>query len=219
MDKKELNKYIEVLNKMYEAQKELNSLLFPEWMYKLSLQDYYTDIFFECGEAIDSLDWKWWKKQENDFDNLKVELIDILHFMFSASYFAGKDFRDEAFVYFIEAMTSKREAKNIKSNLVQIPCRDITIGFSLLGELFNSVGVSFEDLAREYFIKYTLNKFRTLNGYKEGTYQKVIKGKEDNVWIWQLAEDLKVDKYFRDKLYKRFEKFYSENKQKGLFDE
>jgi dimeric dUTPase (all-alpha-NTP-PPase superfamily) len=43
----------------------------------------------ESSEAIDSLNWKWWKKDNDDWDNVKVELIDMLHFWVSMCTIAG----------------------------------------------------------------------------------------------------------------------------------
>ena len=37
----------------------------------------------EAAEAIDSLNWKWWKKDDDDWDNIKIELVDMLHFWVS----------------------------------------------------------------------------------------------------------------------------------------
>ena len=48
----------------------------------------------ESAEAIDSLNWKWWKKDTDDWENVKVELIDMLHFWVSMCTFAGLDAKD-----------------------------------------------------------------------------------------------------------------------------
>lgn len=43
----------------------------------------------ESAEAIDSLNWKWWKKDTEDWDNVKIELVDMLHFWVSMCTVAG----------------------------------------------------------------------------------------------------------------------------------
>tara|TARA_B100001989_G_C24465719_1_gene426511 strand:- start:28 stop:447 length:420 start_codon:yes stop_codon:yes gene_type:complete len=48
----------------------------------------------ESAEAIDSLNWKWWKKDQDDWENVKVELIDMLHFWVSMCTIAGLDAKD-----------------------------------------------------------------------------------------------------------------------------
>jgi len=84
----------------------------------------------ESAEAIDSLSWKWWKKTDDDWDNIKVELVDMLHFWVSMCTVAG---------------------------------------------------MNAEDVVNLYFKKNDLNHKRQNEGYKEGTYQKVVDGVEDNV--------------------------------------
>ena len=43
----------------------------------------------ELYELEDELLWKWWSKDEIDMQNIRVELIDILHFLVSAMMCAG----------------------------------------------------------------------------------------------------------------------------------
>ena len=42
-------------------------------------------IYMECAEIIDSFAWKHWKNidQEPDYNNLKIEVVDIWHFVLS----------------------------------------------------------------------------------------------------------------------------------------
>jgi len=46
-------------------------------------------------EELDELDadllWKWWSRDEIDLQNIRVELIDLLHFLVSAMICAGLD--------------------------------------------------------------------------------------------------------------------------------
>jgi dimeric dUTPase (all-alpha-NTP-PPase superfamily) len=43
----------------------------------------------ELLELDEELLWKWWSKDEIDIQNIRVELIDILHFLVSAMICAG----------------------------------------------------------------------------------------------------------------------------------
>ncbi len=43
----------------------------------------------ELDELTDDLLWKWWSKDEIDLQNIRVELVDILHFLVSAMLCAG----------------------------------------------------------------------------------------------------------------------------------
>ena len=43
----------------------------------------------ELSELDEELLWKWWSKDEIDMQNIRVELIDVLHFLVSAMMCAG----------------------------------------------------------------------------------------------------------------------------------
>lgn len=43
----------------------------------------------ELNELDDDLLWKWWSRDRIDIQNIRVELIDILHFLVSAMICAG----------------------------------------------------------------------------------------------------------------------------------
>lgn len=44
----------------------------------------------EAAELVDCTPWKWWKKQQQfDFENAKVEVIDLFHFVISLAQVLG----------------------------------------------------------------------------------------------------------------------------------
>ena len=43
----------------------------------------------ELGELKEDLLWKWWSKDKIDLQNIRVELVDLLHFLISAMLCAG----------------------------------------------------------------------------------------------------------------------------------
>jgi len=53
------------------------------------LVNYSKAIKEELLELDDELLWKWWSKDKIDIQNIRVELIDILHFLVSAMMCAG----------------------------------------------------------------------------------------------------------------------------------
>ena len=53
------------------------------------LANYSKAIKEELLELDNELLWKWWSKDEIDLQNIRVELIDILHFLVSAMMCAG----------------------------------------------------------------------------------------------------------------------------------
>ncbi len=53
------------------------------------LANYAKALREELVELDEELLWKWWSKDEIDLQNIRVELIDILHFLVSAMICAG----------------------------------------------------------------------------------------------------------------------------------
>lgn len=87
------------LQDIFDKQKELNERCIPglyekikdpefrrEWFMKFN-----TAMLQENSELIDSFDWKWWSNREDNIQNAKVELIDILHFWVSQCTLLGMD--------------------------------------------------------------------------------------------------------------------------------
>jgi dimeric dUTPase (all-alpha-NTP-PPase superfamily) len=85
------------LNDIFEEQIRLNKKINPDLYTEIADPDRRREQFLqfelalrqESAEAIDSLNWKWWKKDTDDWDNVKVELIDMLHFWVSMCTIAG----------------------------------------------------------------------------------------------------------------------------------
>ena len=91
-------------------------------------------------------------------------------------------------------------------------------GLFELAKCFTFYQVSFDDIYKTYIAKYTLNKFRAKNGYKNGSYVKNWNDKEDNYWVMLMKDKYDATKDFSKELYKEIEEFYRENvlnKNKG----
>jgi len=97
------------LEKIFEMQKKLNLYTFeknnlPSFdeipgdreKQNLWLRNYSLAMTQEISELIDSTNWKWWRTKVDLFDeqNLKVELVDILHFWVSACQVMGLSAED-----------------------------------------------------------------------------------------------------------------------------
>jgi dimeric dUTPase (all-alpha-NTP-PPase superfamily) len=208
---------ITLIEQMYEIQKELNKILVPGWNIKLKPSNWEIAILVEVGEAIDSLDWKWWKKQENDLDNLKVELIDILHFLLSLAYYEPEIVRDKAFTMFIYGNENGYKYRKFNKDmfvkeLAYLPCNPIENKFEIVGYLLGRLGYNLEDIVKEYMVKNVLNLFRYNNGYKKGEYKKIWNGQEDNVVAYNIAKRMRVNETFKERFYKELEKVYKEVK-------
>lgn len=96
------------LEKIFEKQIELNKRINPDLYTQIQENPELRRTWFlnfelalrqESSEAIDSLNWKWWKKDEEDWDNIKVELVDMLHFWVSMCTIAGMDAKEVMELY------------------------------------------------------------------------------------------------------------------------
>jgi len=107
-----------MLKKMFNLQKKLNSLAIdkerhdgffedlctndaPAWedLRIKWLLDFNRAQMHESMEFEDCLPWKWWKHGLVDRQNLKVELVDELHFFISKCLVAGIDAEELFRVY------------------------------------------------------------------------------------------------------------------------
>ncbi len=96
------------LQAVFDKQRELNERINPDLYKEIADPEIRRQRFMqfelalrqESAEAIDSLNWKWWKKTDDDWDNIKVELVDMLHFWVSMCTVAGLDAKDVFELYF-----------------------------------------------------------------------------------------------------------------------
>lgn len=173
-------------------------------------------IYMETAEAIDSLNWKHWKDIHalDDIANLKVELVDIWHFIIS-EHIAQKGL--------LVAMKEATEKINSEIEISDDVTGDLIVLLEKLmkkainGELpfieylhvIQKVDAfTMEDVYRLYIGKNCLNTFRQDHGYKDGSYVKMWQGKEDNVYMQNvLSENPQID--FKG-LYNELKEIYME---------
>jgi len=76
------------------------------------IRNYSLAMSQEIAELVDSTNWKWWRTKVDLFDeqNLKVELVDILHFWVSACQVMGLSAEDVHRMYMQKnAVNRKRQ--------------------------------------------------------------------------------------------------------------
>lgn len=92
------------------------------------LRNYALAMTQEVAELVDSTNWKWWRTKVDLFDpqNLKVELVDILHFWVSACQVMGLS-ADDVFRMYAQknAINAKRQEEGY---LVKDDADNRTIG-------------------------------------------------------------------------------------------
>jgi dimeric dUTPase (all-alpha-NTP-PPase superfamily) len=174
---------IDKLAAMLELQNTMNLKVHPQWQEQKFR--WTRAIMVEGVEALDHIGWKWWKKQEPDLAQARIELVDIWHFILShAVEHAGSleaahqrlagALQVGAPAYLIEG--------DIRKNL------EILIASAAVGEvhmeafiaLLQQTELTRTELYNLYVAKNVLNMFRQNHGYKTGSYVKVWNGLEDN---------------------------------------
>ena len=53
------------------------------------LRNYLTALSAEAEEVKEELLWKWWSKDQIDMQNIRVEIVDIMHFLTSLALISG----------------------------------------------------------------------------------------------------------------------------------
>jgi len=212
-----------LIKEMFKLQDTFNEYTVTNW--KEANLPWHRAIWLECAEAVESLDWKWWKHGTDDLDNLKVELVDIWHFLMSYNIVRMPPIAEnpENFPHLFEVkeVPSDIDLKDMFDDFVGLLLEKETeetaadkqfLTFIFLN-MWAKIGYSVNDLYREYVIKNALNKTRQDNGYKTGEYVKMwfYEGNivEDNVVAWKLAEDIDVSENMFDELYKALNAYYS----------
>ena len=204
-----------IFKTMVELQHKFNEETTPSYLEKNL--NWNSAIIVESGELLDSLGFKWWKKQEPDMDNVKVEAIDLLHFVISEYICIYKnatnpleDTIDDFEVYFNELSAYDDFICTDIEKLISHLNYDEYDRFFIMKQIFKTLNMSNENVYIAYITKNCLNKFRQANGYKDGIYIKDWNDKEDNVIAFEIANKLGASENLFDELYKELEIYYKQ---------
>lgn len=194
---------------LLKAQNALNDKYVQGWRDELQLEHFKSAFLCEFAEFLESTPrfgvntpkftgWKWWKTYlEDDVQNSKVEIIDMLHFGLSYHilakfrenklYSKPEDFDNNEFLIdVLDALFPKSEKKNLLRLAYHemdkfFETANLSHLFAFLSILASHHYMSMYDVYKGYFLKNELNLQRIENGYLEGTYEKVdAQGNEDN---------------------------------------
>lgn len=178
--------------------------------------NWYRCIYMEAVEAIDSLNWKHWKdiNKADDIDNLKIELVDIWHFIMSQAIVdkgIKEAINDSYKLYMMASNTTYQNKLNLVDILEKIVLTSASkeLPIELFFRAVNEVkGFTMKDVCSLYIGKNCLNQFRQDNGYKDGSYTKVWCEKEDNAYMQEIMNNNPDTTY--DELYSSLSLIYSE---------
>lgn len=95
--KDEQGQIIQMQNLLNEGKNE--SPKGPNTLTNRWLSNYLTAMEDESRELRDELLWKWWSKDHLDMQNIRVEIVDQLHFWISLAMTAGMEAEDVFRIY------------------------------------------------------------------------------------------------------------------------
>ena len=187
---------------MLDMQDAMNSRVNPDWRYANNA--WYRAIWTECAEMLDHYGWKWWKHQQPDLDQVRLELVDIFHFAMS-DYLLGQADNNDVADRIISELADPRSEADIRvaiEVMAQSTIANHSMHFSDFANVMNLIDMDFDHLYRMYVGKNVLNFFRQDHGYKDGSYIKIWQGKEDNEHLAELLEELDSEACgFKDAVY------------------
>lgn len=180
------------LRTMVSLQRSHNEKVHPEW----DKQGYPFSraIWIECAELIEHYGWKWWKHQEPDLDQVKLELVDIWHFGLSDLMIQyDEDVVERLVVELIYGMNHLDEL-DFREAVESLASKALGGRFSVHAFVcaMHALPMTFIELFTIYVGKNVLNVFRQEHGYKDGSYRKTWAGREDNEHLAELAQTLNV---------------------------
>eukprot|EP00760_Papus_ankaliazontas_P010484 PhM_4_TR14295/c0_g1_i1/m.29865 len=190
----------DVISKLSRMQDALNKFIDKNWVAVRCPDDWALAVTLECSELIDSYPWKWWKsvKAAPNYDNVKIELVDILHFSLSgcmqvtaagAGCGSDDDGATDVFSGYVGPVTDTANA--IKTFRHCIRLADASKFDAVTAFVIRAANELDFNLVAYYVAKHTLNHIRQLGGYKEGTYKKVNdSGMEDNELLHKCIADI-----------------------------
>jgi dimeric dUTPase (all-alpha-NTP-PPase superfamily) len=176
---------------MLSMQNSMNTRVHPDWINQRF--EWYRAIWIECGELMEHYGYKWWKKQQPDMAQVRLEVIDIWHFGLSALFDDERDVEQIAQDIIVDLESQVSVVTGVREATERLALHALeTRHFSpaLFRDLMLSVQLDFDSLYSAYVGKNVLNFFRQDHGYQEGTYRKNWQGREDNEHLVELVAEL-----------------------------
>jgi dimeric dUTPase (all-alpha-NTP-PPase superfamily) len=223
------------LQTMMHLQNQMNDKVNPDW--RLASYAWHDAVLTEAAEAYDHTNWAWWKNagKEPDMDQIKLELVDIWHFVLSElmCHEEGELHSYYSLVTGVIDYAEKQRLKDMKKNvsLIRYTIKNI-MRSALLPEsnekicmmihafvdAMFAVDMSWTELYKLYVGKNVLNQFRQANGYKTDTanYKRIWtneKGWEDNQYLTSILNILDVESdTFVDDINNKLQECFDDNK-------
>ena len=198
---------------MLELQDSMNSKVNADW--RNAGNEWYRAIWMESSEMLEHYGWKWWKKQQADVMQVKLEVVDIVHFALSIRLEqGGRDGNeiDEIATGIAKDFEHPQSSDDIRTS-IELLARETLLDqgahFSIIAGIMDYLSMPFDELYETYVGKNILNMFRQDNGYKDGSYRKIWGGREDNEHLADVLAALDCDKAsFKKDIYQALNDIY-----------
>ena len=202
------------INQMLSLQAKNNAVVHPDWLKKG--WPFLRAVVVEGAEGMEHVGWKWWKAQTPDWAQAQLELVDIWHFILSDAIVAHQGDLSRAAQTLKEASEENSGEVGFDGQTYRLETLDLvrkfelTIGLAaarrfhvgLFQSMMEDADLNWTSMFKTYVGKNVLNQFRQANGYKDGSYQKVWAGEEDNVHLDRLLRQMDgADEKMPEKLW------------------
>jgi dimeric dUTPase (all-alpha-NTP-PPase superfamily) len=196
---------------MLELQDSMNSKVNPDW--RNAGNEWYRAIWMEASEMLEHYGWKWWKKQEPEEMQVKLEIVDIVHFALSICLEQNEHSDLDDIAAAIEVAFENPKSTGDIRTTIELLARETLVDqeahFAIISGIMNHVSMVFDELYEIYVGKNVLNMFRQDNGYKEGAYRKMWHGREDNEYLADILQQLDCNSdSFKDDVYRALAENY-----------
>ena len=173
--------FLTSMQTMVKLQDRLNAVINPEWI--TAGYPWHRAIMVEGVELLEHVGWKWWKKQEPNIAQAKMELVDIWHFIMSQYIVNEGDLETAARVLadgFGSPTTVASGSMQQEVDVLVGDAGDNCVNEVAFRALMQHLGLTWDELYTTYIAKNVLNIFRQDHGYRAGSYKKDWNGMEDN---------------------------------------
>ncbi|QDP62368.1 MAG: putative dUTPase [Prokaryotic dsDNA virus sp.] len=169
----------------------------------------------ELAECCGHLSYEHWKDTPVDHQQAFIEVIDILHFVISDMYcemYGSSTEYKTAFI--LNALCNSVNlyyptASSVDPETLMVN-KPKKLGTQHCFQLFKFFHKTPEQVFQMYLAKDVLNLFRQNHGYKQGTYNKIWSGREDNMYLDEIVSTFDFSKSNRkDRLYKELKDRYT----------
>jgi len=207
---------------MLRMQDEMNAMIHPDWVSQQFA--WHRAGWVECAEILDDhLAWKWWKAEQSNIEQIRLEVVDIWHFGMSAMFRKNRSIVEIADCLLESYDRHEHEKRSWpqqdgSDESIALATEAMAAAFLTTRDfmpltfwpLMESVGLTVESLYARYVGKNVLNRLRSAHGYKNGEYVKVWNGREDNDHLVEIAASLSPsDEDYPSQLYAALEERYA----------